>query len=77
MKALKDTYLDLTDFGKGVAFFVNGVNIGRFWNVGPAFISLYSSWPSKGKEQTVSLFLRQKGNLKILFILLTNLHLKI
>lgn len=39
MKALKDTYLDLTDFGKGVAF-VNGVNIGRFWNVGPT-LSLY------------------------------------
>ena len=39
MKALKDTYLDLTDFGKGVAF-INGVNIGRFWNVGPT-LSLY------------------------------------
>jgi len=34
MKALKDTYLDLSGFGKGLAF-VNGVNIGRFWNVGP------------------------------------------
>ena len=39
MKALKDTYLDLSSFGKGLAF-VNGVNIGRFWNVGPA-LSLY------------------------------------
>ena len=39
MKALKDTYLDLSDFGKGVVF-VNGVNIGRFWNVGPT-LSLY------------------------------------
>ncbi|KAA0963467.1 beta-galactosidase [Streptococcus cristatus] len=39
MKALKDTYLDLSGFGKGVAF-VNGVNIGRFWNVGPT-LSLY------------------------------------
>ena len=38
-KALKDTYLDLSGFGKGVAF-VNGVNIGRFWNVGPT-LSLY------------------------------------
>ena len=34
LKALKDTYLDLTHFGKGVVF-VNGVNIGRFWDVGP------------------------------------------
>ena len=39
MKALKDTYLDLSGFGKGLAF-VNGVNIGRFWNVGPP-LSLY------------------------------------
>ena len=39
MKALKDTYLDLSGFGKGLAF-VNGVNIGRFWNVGPT-LSLY------------------------------------
>ena len=39
MKALKDTYLDLSDFGKGVVF-VNGVSIGRFWNVGPT-LSLY------------------------------------
>ena len=39
MKALKDTYLDLSGFGKGLAF-VNGVNIRRFWNVGPT-LSLY------------------------------------
>ena len=39
MKVLKDTYLDLSGFGKGLAF-VNGVNIGRFWNVGPT-LSLY------------------------------------
>ena len=39
MKALKDTYLDLSGFGKGLAF-VNGVNIGRFWNIGPT-LSLY------------------------------------
>ena len=39
MQALKDTYLELSDFGKGVVF-VNGVSIGRFWNVGPT-LSLY------------------------------------
>ena len=39
IKALKDAYLDLSGFGKGLAF-VNGVNIGRFWNVGPT-LSLY------------------------------------
>ncbi|HEL0569443.1 TPA: beta-galactosidase [Streptococcus equi subsp. zooepidemicus] len=34
-----DTYLDLSQFGKGVAL-VNGVNLGRFWKVGPT-LSLY------------------------------------
>lgn len=29
-----DTFLDFTGFGKGVAF-VNGENIGRFWEIGP------------------------------------------
>ena len=39
LKALKDTYIDLTHFGKGIVF-VNDVNIGRFWDVGPT-LSLY------------------------------------
>lgn len=39
LKTLKDTYLELTHFGKGIVF-VNGVNIGRFWDVGPT-LSLY------------------------------------
>ena len=34
-----DTFIDTTGFGKGVAF-VNGVNVGRFWDVGP-IASLY------------------------------------
>lgn len=29
-----DTYLDMSGFGKGVVF-VNGVNVGRYWEVGP------------------------------------------
>ena len=39
LKEPKDTYLDLTEFGKGVAF-VNDHPLGRFWNVGP-ILSLY------------------------------------
>ena len=34
-----DTFIDTTGFGKGVAF-VNGVDVGRFWDVGP-ITSLY------------------------------------
>ncbi|KXT72669.1 Beta-galactosidase 3 [Streptococcus sp. DD10] len=36
---VKDSFIDLSGFGKGVVF-VNGVNIGRFWDVGPT-LSLY------------------------------------
>ncbi|PZO94138.1 MAG: beta-galactosidase [Streptococcus pyogenes] len=35
----KATYLDLSGFGKGLVF-VNQVNIGRFWDIGPT-LSLY------------------------------------
>lgn len=34
--SLKDTFLDVSDFGKGFVI-VNGMNIGRFWDVGPYF----------------------------------------
>ena len=34
-----DTFIDTTGFGKGCAF-VNGVNVGRFWEVGP-IMTLY------------------------------------
>ena len=29
-----DTFIDTTGFGKGVAF-VNGINVGRYWEIGP------------------------------------------
>ncbi len=34
-----DTFIDTTGFGKGVAF-VNGVNVGRYWEIGP-IMTLY------------------------------------
>ena len=34
-----DTFIDTTGFGKGVAF-VNGTNVGRFWDKGP-IMTLY------------------------------------
>lgn len=39
VEAPKDTYLELSEFGKGIAY-VNGHHLGRFWNVGPT-LSLY------------------------------------
>lgn len=36
---IEDTFIDLAKFGKGVVF-INQINIGRFWEVGPT-LSLY------------------------------------
>ncbi len=37
---VKDSYINLTEFGKGIVL-LNGVNLGRFWDVGPT-LSLYA-----------------------------------
>ena len=49
----EDCYLDLSKFGKGVVF-VNDVNIGRFWEVGPT-LSLYipKSFLHSGKNELI------------------------
>ena len=49
----KDTYIDLSVFGKGVVL-VNGVNIGRYWQVGPT-LSLYISqaWLREGQNEII------------------------
>ena len=34
LKETGDTFLDMSDWGKGIVF-INGINIGRYWHVGP------------------------------------------
>jgi len=48
-----DTYLDMRDWGKGCAW-VNGRNIGRYWNIGPQQ-TLYvpGPWLRKGENEIV------------------------
>jgi beta-galactosidase len=48
-----DTYLDMHGFGKGVVF-VNGHNLGRYWEIGPQF-SLYvpGVWLKQGANQII------------------------
>ncbi|MET3557735.1 beta-galactosidase [Streptococcus rupicaprae] len=50
---LEDTFLDLQGFGKGVAF-INQVNLGRFWQVGP-ILSLYipKGYLKKGRNEII------------------------
>lgn len=46
-----DTFLDMSKWGKGIVF-VNGHNIGRYWNVGPQqTLYLPGCWLSKGKNK--------------------------
>lgn len=49
----QDTYIDLSDFGKGIVL-VNGVNIGRYWEIGPT-LSLYisKSLLKEGKNEVI------------------------
>jgi beta-galactosidase len=65
LSAAADTYLDLSNFKKGVIW-VNGHNLGRFWNVGPQF-HLYcpANWLKKGSNDVVVLDLHQKDAAEI------------
>ena len=48
-----DTFLDMRDFGKGIVF-VNGINIGRYWSVGPQqTLYLPGCWLKAGKNDIV------------------------
>lgn len=48
-----DTYFDLSNYSKGMLY-VNGHNLGRYWNIGPQQ-RLYcpASWLKKGKNEIV------------------------
>lgn len=56
---LGDTYIDMTNWQKGVVW-VNGHNLGRYWNIGPQF-QLYCPAPflKKGKNEIVIFDLHQ------------------
>ncbi len=48
-----DTYFDLSNYSKGILY-VNGHNLGRYWNIGPQQ-RLYcpASWLKKGKNEII------------------------
>ena len=53
LNEIGDTYFNLANFSKGVVW-VNGHNLGRYWNKGPQF-HLYcpASWLKRGKNKIV------------------------
>ncbi|MGZ3847337.1 MAG: glycoside hydrolase family 35 protein [Flavisolibacter sp.] len=51
LESVGDTYLDMSNWGKGVVW-VNGHNLGRYWNVGPQqTIYVPVEWLKKGKNE--------------------------
>ncbi|MCX6252671.1 MAG: beta-galactosidase [Bacteroidetes bacterium] len=53
LKETGDTYLDLRSSGKGVAW-VNGHNLGRFWNIGPQqTIYIPAPWLKAGENELI------------------------
>ncbi|MFB0496317.1 beta-galactosidase [Mucilaginibacter sp. OAE612] len=50
-----DTFLDMKNWGKGIVF-VNGINIGRYWKIGPQqTLYLPGCWLKKGTNSIVVL----------------------
>lgn len=48
-----DTFIDMENWGKGIIF-INGINIGRYWQVGPQqTLYIPGVWLKKGKNEIV------------------------
>jgi beta-galactosidase len=60
LSATGDTYFDMSGYSKGFLF-VNGHNLGRYWNIGPQQ-RLYcpAGWLKKGENEIIILDLHQK-----------------
>ncbi|MEJ0103459.1 MAG: beta-galactosidase family protein [Bacteroidota bacterium] len=56
-----DTFFDMHDYSKGIVY-VNGNNIGRYWNIGPQQ-RLYcpATWLKKGKNEIIVFDLHKSG----------------
>lgn len=53
LQTVGDTYLDMHDWGKGVVW-VNGHNLGRYWNIGPQqTIYVPVEWLKPGKNEVI------------------------
>ncbi|WP_158991327.1 beta-galactosidase [Mucilaginibacter sp. L196] len=61
LAAIGDTFLDMHTWGKGIVF-VNGHNLGRYWNIGPQqTLYLPCCWLKKGNN-VITVFEQQNDN---------------
>ena len=68
LSSLGDTYLDMTDWGKGIVW-INGHNLGRYWRTGPQQ-TLYvpREWLHTGKNEILVFELLKPENQKLLAV---------
>ncbi len=57
-----DTLLDMTGWGKGMVW-VNGINLGRFWNIGPQYtLYLPGCWMKQGVNEVIVMDIEPTGH---------------
>ena len=57
-----DTMLDMTGWGKGMVW-VNGINLGRYWRIGPQYtLYLPGCWLKKGKNEVIVMDIEPNGH---------------
>jgi beta-galactosidase len=62
LETIGDTFLDTRGLGKG-AVWVNGHNLGRFWNIGPQqTLCLPGAWLRKGRNEVILFQMESKSN---------------
>jgi beta-galactosidase len=51
LSATGDTYLDMSQWGKGMVW-INGHNLGKYWNIGPQqSVYIPVEWLKKGENK--------------------------
>src|SRR6185437_12322030 len=62
LRRIGDTFLDMRAWNKGIIF-VNGINLGRYWNVGPQqTLYLPGAWLRHGRNDIVVFDLNGNGD---------------
>jgi beta-galactosidase len=60
-----DTLLDMTGWGKGMVW-VNGINLGRYWDIGPQYtLYLPGCWLKKGANEIVVMDIEPTGHASV------------
>ena len=61
IRSTGDTFLDMRGWSNGIVF-VNGINLGRYWNVGPQqTLYLPGAWLRRGRNEIVVFDLEGRG----------------